>query len=87
MADRYAGMGDDLMGPASRAEDAVLSDTADLAVASKRLWVGTGGNVKLNTVNGDTVTYNSVPSGTYLNVRAARIWATDTTASNIIVES
>ena len=47
---------------------------------------GTGGAVALITVGGDTVTYTAVPSGAYLQVRAARIKATGTTASNIVVE-
>ena len=38
------------------------------------------------TVGGDTVTYTAVPSGTYLNVRAARVKATGTSASNIVAE-
>lgn len=86
MADRYANCGDDLLAPASHAVAVTPSDSADLSFVSKRLWVGATGNVALITVGGDTVTYNSVPSGTYLNVRAARVKSTGTTASNIVAE-
>lgn len=86
MADRYSGSGDDLLAPASHAAAVTPADAADLPTASKRLWIGTGGAVALVTVGGDTVTYAAVPSGTYLQVRAARVKSTGTTASNIIAE-
>lgn len=83
--DRYPNM-EDLQSPALHAEAVTNSDTVDFAHASKRLWVGTAGNVKLNTLGGETVTYNAVPAGTYLQVRATRVFATGTTASNIVAE-
>lgn len=86
MADLYAGMGSDLLSPASHAAAVTKSDSADLPTASKRLWVGGAGNIALITVGGDTVTYTSIPAGTYLNVRAARVLSTNTTATNIVAE-
>lgn len=86
MADRYVGSGDDLLSPASMAAAVTPSDSADLPTAAKRLWVGGAGAVALITVGGSTVTYTSVPAGTYLQVRAARVKSTGTTATNIIAE-
>ena len=84
--DRYAGVGSDLLGPANDGAAVTPSDSVDLPVASKRLWVGTGGNVALVTVAGTSLTYTAVPSGTYLQIRASRVKSTGTTASNIIAE-
>jgi hypothetical protein len=86
MPDPYANLGDDLLGPARHAAAVAPNDSADLPTSSKRLWVGGAGNVALVTVGGDTVVYNSVPAGCYLQVRAARVKATGTTASNIVAE-
>jgi len=86
MTDIYAGSGNDLLSPASNAAAVTPSDTNDLAFASKRLWIGGTGAVKVNTVGGSTVTYTGVPAGAYLNVRASRVFATGTTATNIIAE-
>lgn len=86
MVDLYAGSGNDLLAPASNAAAVTPSDTAALATASKRLWVGGAGNVKVLTVGGATVTYTSVPAGTYLNVRAAQVFNTGTSATNIVAE-
>lgn len=86
MADPYAGSGNDLLSPASNAAAVTTSDSTDLPTSSKRLWVGGAGNVKVNTVGGSTVTYTAVPAGAYLNVRASRVFATGTTATNIVAE-
>lgn len=86
MADDFAGAGDDLLGPAEYAAAVTPSDTANLPTSSKRLWVGGAGNVKLVTVGGSTVTYTAVPAGTYLQVRAQQVFATLTTATNIVAE-
>lgn len=86
MPDPYSNVGSDILGPARNAAAVIPSDTDDLPNASKRLWVGTGGAVSLITVGGDTATYTAVPSGTYLQVRAARVRSTGTTASNIVAE-
>jgi hypothetical protein len=85
MADRFANISDDLHGPATKAVAVTPSDSADLAYISKRLHIGTGGAVKIDTSGGDTVIYTAA-SGTYLNVRAKRVYATGTTASNIVCE-
>ncbi|CAN5576872.1 hypothetical protein BH10PSE14_BH10PSE14_06710 [soil metagenome] len=86
MADPYANIGDDLLGPSRHAVAITPSDTSDLATSSKRLWVGGAGAVALITVGGDTVTYAAVPAGTYLQVRAQCVKSTGTTATNIVAE-
>lgn len=87
MADRFPGNGnnEDLHGPATKAAAVTPNDTNDLAYNSKRLHIGTGGTVKIDTVGGDTVTYTAA-SGTYLNVRAKKVYSTGTTATNIVAE-
>ena len=86
MVDRYNGSGDDLLSPASLAAEVIPSDVAALPIASKRLWVGGAGDVSIVTTGGVSVTYAGVPAGTYLNVRAAQVNATGTTATDIIAE-
>jgi hypothetical protein len=47
------------------------------------LYVGTGGNVVIDTVGNTNVTFANVPSGTTLWMKAIRV-KTTTTASNIV---
>jgi len=53
---------------------------------AQRLWIGGAGNIKITTPYGDTVTYTNVPAGTYLYVEAVKVFATNTTATNIVGE-
>jgi hypothetical protein len=63
-------------------------DTNALVNVPKRLYVGTGGNVTLRGVDAASdVVYKNVGSGVYLNVRAAFVRATGTTASDIVAEA
>ena len=65
------------------------NDNADLPTASKRLWIGGTVfpcSVSLVTVRGTALIYTAIPNGMYLNVRAARVKATGTTATNIVAE-
>ena len=84
--DRYANIGGDLHGPAIGGGAVTPSDTSDLAIASKRLWIGGAGAVKVNTVDGSTIVYTGVPAGVYLQIRATRVYATGTTATSIVAE-
>ncbi len=70
---------------ASHAIAAVHSDTIDMAVPCRALWIATGGDVKVTTVGGETVTFASVPNGTLLQVACKRVWATGTTAPTTIL--
>jgi hypothetical protein len=82
----FAGFGGDMLAPSGDGVAVTPSDTVDLAVLPRRLWSGSGGNIKINTAAGNPLTYTAVPAGTYLNVRASRVWATGTSATGIVAE-
>ena len=48
------------------------------------LYVGGYGDVKVDTVGGDTVTFVGVLGGTFFPVQVMRVYATGTTATNIV---
>jgi hypothetical protein len=61
------------------------ADGTDLPNAATRgLWVGGVGNVKVDMVGGGTVTLLAVPAGTWLRIAAKRVYSTGTTATSII---
>lgn len=73
--------------PSSRYAAVTPSDTdgsGDLVEISRAIYVGTGGNLIAITMTGAEVTFTSVPDGTLLPIRAKRIKATGTTATNIV---
>lgn len=75
-------------GPAtsSRAPYAVTpSDSVELSVIPKALYIGTGGTVILRGVGaGADVTFKNVANGQILDVAAQYVRATGTTASDIV---
>lgn len=86
MTDNYVGAQDSLLSPADDGAAVTPNDSANLPIASKRLWIGGAGTVALVTVKGTALTYAGVPAGTYLNVRAQQVKLTGTTATNIVAE-
>jgi len=60
------------------------SDTVDLAVPCRALYVGTGGDVVAVARSGAAETFSNVQNGTKLYLAAKRVNATGTTASNIV---
>ena len=69
--------------PADGAAAVTPNDSADLSFVARALYIGGTGNIKIDTPNGDTVTFNSVPVGIF-PVRANRVYSTGTTATNIV---
>ena len=48
------------------------------------LYVGSTGDVKVDTFGGTTLTFENVPTGAFIPLRITKVYATDTTASSII---
>jgi hypothetical protein len=65
----------------------VPNDVADLPYVARSLYVGTAGDVTVMLRSASAqVTYKNVPAGTRLMVSVTRVYATGTTASNILAE-
>lgn len=71
--------------PIEKAESVTPNDTTDLPNIPRALWIGTGGNIALVPKGQTTgVIIQNVPDGTLLPIRAKRITAAGTTATDII---
>ena len=81
----YAGE-TNILAPMDDAVAVTPSNTVDLTNHAVRLYVGVTGSVKVDLVSGSTVTYATVPAGSYLNVRVKRVYATGTSATSIVAE-
>jgi|11BtaG_2_1085332.scaffolds.fasta_scaffold00792_13 hypothetical protein len=61
------------------------SDSVDLSEKDAELFIGTGGNLKVDLVGGNTVTLKNIASGTFLKgIFVNRVYRTGTTARDII---
>lgn len=83
--DSFEGFANSPIAPAEVCFAITPSDTADLAQATKALYVGTGGAVSIIPVRGTSpITFANVADGSILDVRVKAVRATGTTASNIV---
>lgn len=73
-----------VMSPASHAFAITTHNTNDLSAATRGIYVGVSGDVKVNTIGGETVTFVGLVAGVIHPIRATRVYATGTTATNII---
>ena len=83
--DYWSGVFSPIFGPATRASTVVPNDSEDLSHISSTLYVGGTGNVRLVTYNNETVTF--VAASGIVPIRARRVLATGTTASDILALS
>jgi len=86
MADPFAAYPAHLaQGPATKAFAIVPSDTVELPITPRALYIGTGGNLTL-TLMGDSaaVLFKNVVSGAILDFRVKLVWAGGTVASDIV---
>lgn len=82
--DTFRKHGRSLTGPPDEAASIAPSDTADLAVATRALYVGTGGDVRLRMLGGGEITLANVASGSLIPIRATRVFATGTSATQLV---
>jgi hypothetical protein len=77
----------DLIRALRRAEHAAAidlsSDDAVLTPPADRLYVGVAGDVRVETLGGETVTFAHVPVG-YLEIACVKVVRTGTTAQDLV---
>lgn len=82
--DKFSDYPTSLTAPARDAVAVVPSDTTDLTVLPRALYVGQTGDVTARLAGGQTVLFKAAQAGSVLPVRAARVMATGTTATGIV---
>jgi hypothetical protein len=74
----------DIQSPAYSAKAVTPSNTVDMPGTVKALYIGGTGNVRVLTASGDDVVFSGMSAGSYLLVQVVRVFATNTTATNIV---
>ena len=73
--------------PITQAQRAVAvspNDSTDLAIYPASLFIGGTGGVKVDMLDGGTVTFINIPDGTFLPILVKRVYSTGTDATDII---
>lgn len=74
----------ELTTPATNAKAVTKSDS-DTFDATKAVYVGATGDVKVTMFGGMDVTFEAVPTGTVLPIRVTKIFSTGTSASKFVI--
>jgi hypothetical protein len=78
---------------AFNAEVVTPNDSQDITIAGSPitgiengvlLYVGTGGDLTITTIGGQTVTLVNIADGSYVPIQVKKVWVTGTSASNIL---
>lgn len=72
------------LAPATGAFAITPHDTNGLQAYTRSIYVGGGGDVKVEMSDGTVVTFYDVIAGSILPVTARIVWATGTTATNLV---
>lgn len=83
MADEFSEFQTGLRDPAEHAFAITPNDSANLSKTTRAIYVGGTGDLKVTLSGGDTVVFASVPVGV-LWIRAQKVFATGTSATNLI---
>ena len=76
---------DSLVAPARSCFAVTPSDTGELPLLPKALYIGGGGSLVVRAIDSDAdVTFANVAAGTILDIRIIAVRATGTTATNLI---
>lgn len=82
---KHALKDNNILAPALDYVAVTTSDSTDFSgFVTRGIYVGVGGDVVAVTVANSAVTFKNVPSGTVLPVRARRVNATSTTATDLV---
>ncbi|KEQ03751.1 MULTISPECIES: spike base protein, RCAP_Rcc01079 family [Pseudorhizobium] len=84
MPDRFANVQASLSGPAASGFAVTPNDTTDLPEPTRALYVGSGGDLTVRMLTGETLTFAAVSPGSLLPLRASRVFATGTSAANLV---
>jgi hypothetical protein len=82
--EKYKAFRDSVTAPVCQAVEVTPNDATDLANWTRAVFVGVGGDVKVDMATSGTVTFKNILSGTTLPIRVRRIYATGTTAQSIV---
>jgi hypothetical protein len=83
--DAFSQFADGPSDPASRCFPIIPHASNDLPMATKALYVGTGGHVMLRPIGSEAdVLFRNISSGSTIDVRVRAVRAAGTTASDIV---
>jgi hypothetical protein len=84
MTDTFENHARSLTSPPEHGGAVIPDDATDLPYVTRAIYVGGTGDLALRLLGGEEVVLANVPAGTLLPIRAARVLASGTSASQVV---
>ncbi len=84
MTDTFKSHTQNLTAPPASAAEIAPSDTIDLTYATRAIYVGNAGSLRVKMLDGATINFANVQAGSQYSMRVDRIFAAGTTATGIV---
>ena len=84
MEDPFKNQAPSLTAPASHGEAITPSDTAGLSTPTRAIYIGSGGDLAVEMLGGQMLTFRSMQGGVFYPLRVVKVFATGTTATDIV---
>lgn len=84
MKDKFSTYSGGLSAPASEAVAVAPADDTDLAWATRALYVGSTGSIRVTMLSGETVDFTQLQGGMVYPLRVRKIWAGGTDAGGLV---
>lgn len=82
--DTFKNQASSLEAPARDGATLTPSDSAPIAVMTRAVYVGTGGDLRVEMAGGQELTFANVQGGTFLPLRITRLFQTGTNAGGVV---
>jgi hypothetical protein len=82
--DTFRTHGRNLTAPSEYAVTIQPSDSSGLPYATRAIYVGTAGDLRVRMLGHSEVTFVNIPQGAVLPLRVTQVFATGTTAANMV---
>jgi hypothetical protein len=82
--DNFDNMTIGLVSPHGNAFAVTPDNDNDLDFVTRGIYVGASGTLKVDTDNGDTVTFTGIAAGVIHTLRVKKVYATGTSATGIV---
>lgn len=84
MSNTFQALNAAVITPSNTTDLTLSGSTIDAGDTGACIYVGVGGNLVVTMIGGQTVTFLNVASGNFLPIQVKRVWATGTTATNLL---
>lgn len=82
--DSFSSFGKGYTTPATDGAQVTPDDSNDLGYVTRAVYIGGAGDVHVTLKYGAEITLRGVGAGTVLPIRVSRVWASNTTATDLV---